>query len=143
MLTAKDLARSKSYVNHLEESDFQKKETLGVLRQLRLNVSLNPIKASDFLDSRYTAQTRHRQFPPSVVGSFATLFLPTSPHHVRRRHLPQQMHPRSIPRHPPLLVCCGCPGIRRNRRSNPSGRCHGARVLHERAAECAGWDVWR
>ncbi|KAJ9120125.1 hypothetical protein QFC22_003023 [Naganishia vaughanmartiniae] len=29
-----------SYVNHLDESDFQKKETIGVLRQLRLNLKL-------------------------------------------------------------------------------------------------------
>ncbi|KAJ9103942.1 hypothetical protein QFC21_002405 [Naganishia friedmannii] len=28
------------YVNHLDESDFQKKETIGVLRQLRLNLKL-------------------------------------------------------------------------------------------------------
>lgn len=27
-----------SYVNHLDESDFEKKETIGILRQLRLNV---------------------------------------------------------------------------------------------------------
>ena len=40
---------TKSYVNHLEESDFQKKETLGVLRQLRLNVSSGTISDSMWL----------------------------------------------------------------------------------------------
>lgn len=39
------LTTTQSYVNHLEESDFQKKETLGVLRQLRLNVSTEPVSA--------------------------------------------------------------------------------------------------